>query len=279
MLLMSIRSRVGLEEIRVRPMLRRGIQDDVTRDSNEPPFQHDAVLLRGPAAMAIVHEMLHVTGDLTDEFPENIDYRIMLARAYRIGSQVASQNRFPGPSQAWTRHALRILEELFGQSPGSEAIRYELAKTLASSESIGADRMVHLIRAIRMCDSLLQRNPNVLRYQALQAHTLGSVADLQMVAGANDDAMKSLRDQVAIQQQLIQESPELIMYRTKVAQTLERMSDLYNKTGQPVQAAEFLQQAIDALVPAVRRPEPSNVARVQLQRLRSKLDRITHEPE
>jgi hypothetical protein len=44
-------------------------------------------------------------------------------------------------------------------------------------------------------------------------------------------------------------------------------------------AARFLQQAIDGLVPAARPPNPSNIARVQLQRLRVKLNQISDHNE
>ena len=265
MLFLSARSRAGFDGNPPRPPMRGG-------GASMTPGRRGPASMRGPVAMATASDSITTLSDLVEEFPSNIEYRMTLARALRDGSRVASQNRFPGQAKSWSRQSLRVFEELVQELPDSESVLYEITKTLVVTESTAIDRMVYLNRAIRMCDSLLAGNPNVMRYQALKAHALGSVAELQIRSGAHAAAAETLRDQIEIQRGLIKESPELLTYRTKLAQTLEKAADLKAADGQHDQAARDLQHAIDALVPAVRRPEPSNVARNQLQRIRGKLN-------
>tara|TARA_R110002049_G_scaffold50370_2_gene142995 strand:+ start:63963 stop:66629 length:2667 start_codon:yes stop_codon:yes gene_type:complete len=272
MLLLSTRSRAGFDSGHLRSPTRRPGIENSSSYSNQTAGQRGAVTLREAASMMIANEAIDTLQGLVNEFPENTEYQMELARAYRDASKVAAQHRFGGPAKSWSRQSLRMFDDLLDESPKSDSIRYELAKTLAVSDSFGIDRMMHLNRAVRLCDSLLERNPNVTSYHALKAHTLGTVAELHRRTGAEDRAMVTLLDQVEIQRELIEQSPELLSYRTKLAQTDEKIADIHNSNGDAEQAAKYLQDAIEALIPAVRRSEPSNIARVQLQRLRGKLN-------
>ena len=279
MLFLSARSRAGWDRNLPRPAMRPGAPSGPPGVFDQPTGRRGPSSMRGPAAMATASDAITTLSDLVEEFPDNTDFRMTLARALRDGAKLASQNRYPAAAKSWARQSIRVFEELLSEMPHSESVLYEITKTLVVTESTAIDRMVYLNRAIRICDSLLADHPNVTRYHALKAHAIGSLAEQHIRSGAYATASEMLRNQIEIQRGLIQGSPELVAYRSKLAQTLEKAADLKADAGQFDQAAKQLQHAIDVLIPAVRRAEPSSVARNQLQRIRNKLKRTIDRTE
>jgi hypothetical protein len=264
MIFTSLPSLSGFERER-NPSQLRGSRFDLAARRSLPQIP------RGREALAAATGAVDTLIQLVDQYPDNIDYQLTLARAYRNASKVASRNRLPLPSRASIRQSVRMLDGLLREHPEAEPIRYELAKTLASSEVGGLDDMMHLTRARRLCDALLQENPDVIRYRALKAHALGRIAHMQQGISREDRAIRTLEDKIALERTLIRDAPDLPAYRIKLSQTLERLSDLNFRRGRPDAARDELSEAIEILREITGGSDPPTAARVQLQRLTGKM--------
>ena len=176
------------------------------------------------------------------------------------------------------RRSIELFEELLSENKDSEAIRYELALTLSSTEAFGINQMLRAVRANDLSTALLANSPTIPRYQALKAHTLETLASHQQRIGRLDAAETSLVEVLRIYDSLIKDSPELSLYETRRSRVLESMADVKLRQGDSKAAIENLEQAIRRLQPRLRLPDASPVARMQLQRMKQKLSRIKENP-
>ena len=229
--------------------------------------------LRGGETADAATEAIETLKTLVDEFPDHLEYQLTLSRAYRNASKIASRHRRPAGARMSFRQSINMLDDILQKEPHSERIRYELAKTLASSEVGGVDNLVHATRANRVCDGLLDQNPDVIRYQALKAHILGKMAGLHRRMGNEQLAVKTLTSQLSIERELTKIAPGVPAYRISLSQTLEALSAMNAKNGDPTTAVANLNEAIMHLEQTTtRNKNASGVARPHLERLRTKLD-------
>jgi tetratricopeptide (TPR) repeat protein len=219
-------------------------------------------------------EAIDVLKSLIEQSPDEVRYRAELARAFRDKAKVASRAKRRGESESALRQSIELFEKLLSENIDSEAIRYELALTLSSTEAFSVNQIVRANRANELSAALLANSPDLPRYQALQAHTSETLASHQQRAGRLDPAEKNLFHALRIYNALTVESPELRLYETQRSQTLESIADLKLRKGEPEAAIEYLERAIRRLQPRMRPPDISPVARMQMQRMRQKLARI-----
>ena len=211
---------------------------------------------------------------LTTEQPDEAKFHVALARAYRDQAKVAARAGLAGEAERSLKQSIDHLESLLAENRGSDPIRYELAKTLASSESLGMNQLIRMLRAEFLSKRLLEESPRLPRYQALRAHVLEMLARHRHRVGSQQLAEADLNQALALYDQLIKASPDLSLYRLKKSQTLETFSDLKIREGQRTVAIRYLESALRELQQSTRGTEVSPFARSQLQRQRQKLNRI-----
>ena len=217
---------------------------------------------------------IDILSKLTKEFPEETKYRVALARAYRDQSKVAARANVPGESARAIRESIELFDAILADNRDSDSIRYELAKTLSSSEASGLNQMRRILRADSLSNSLLEQDPSLPRYQALRAHVLETLSLYQHRAGKAELAEDHLNDAISLYDALIEASPDLILYKTKKSQALEQFADQKLRDGDPQSAIKYLERAIQEIQPEGRFANTSPVARLQLQKQRQKLNRI-----
>lgn len=249
-----------------------GLQPNVPR-SRRPHLNRFSI--RGEQDLQAVEKAIEVLSELVDLTPESIRYRAELARAYRNKAEVAVRGRSKGSAESAMRRSIEMLEELLAENESSDAVRYELAMTLVSIEAFGFNQMVRATRAHELSRRLLRNSPTLPRYIALSASSFENLAGLRVRAGHYAAAERDLLEAVGSYTTLLDTSPELLVYQTRRAQALESLSDLKARQGQSDAAIEALEQAIQGLQAGQRGQQRFSVTRLQLQRMRQKIDRLT----
>ena len=215
---------------------------------------------------------------LAKQFPDEIRFQVELARAHRDRSKIASMARQKQESESAIRRSIALFEELLSNNKNSEAIKYELAVTLSSTEAVGINPVLRTIRAAELSEELLQDAPNQPRFLALRAHTLTALAKFQRRNRNFDKANDSFDEAAGIYDSLIDRSPELSQYVARRSQVLESKSDLLQRQGEIEAAIETLQLAIEGLQNDSERPRSSRVTSINLQRMKQKLTRLKQGP-
>ncbi len=235
----------------------------------------NAMAFRSEQELSAISEAIGVLSELVDEYPAETKYHVTLARAYRDQSKVAARAGLSSEAERAIKESIDHFESLLADNNGSDSIRYELAKTLSSSEALSLNQMIRILRADSLSEMLLKQSPTLPRYQALRAHVLEVLAVHRHRLGKSASAEKNLRDALKLYDALIEAAPDLLLYKTKKSQTLETFADLKLRDGDRTAAIGYLQSAIRELQPSSRSADASAVARIQLQKQRQKLSRIS----
>lgn len=272
----SIRARSGLDSLGRKLPGRAGLND---RRRLAGQLKNRIAEERSATEIAI-----ETLTELVKESPDETRFQVELARAYRDRAKVAGITRNKRESENSIRQSIDLFESLNRKYADSEAIRYELAVTLSSTEAFGVNPGRRTLRAEQLSRALLADSPDQPRYMALRAHTLTVLArfqawriqagNIQSTGHSNvQEAIKSLDEAIQIYGALMDKSPELSLYVARSSQVMEAKADLMNRQGETNSAVAILQAAIERLQQEVNRPNPSPVAKVQLQRLQQKLER------
>ncbi|MGI9472537.1 MAG: protein kinase domain-containing protein [Rubripirellula sp.] len=230
--------------------------------------------LRTNDALAALDRSIDVLNELLTQYPENKQYQAELARSYRDKATVASKLRMRSDAETSVRRSIELFDELLLANPTLDAIRYELALTLSSSEALSFNQMLRANRANELSSELLKESPDLPRYRALRAHTLEALAAQQQRGDRMESAERNLGEALSIYNKLVLESPELVVYQRRRSQVLESMAELKIRQGEDEEAIEYLERAVRRLSPSLRRKNVSPLVRLQIQRLNQKLLRI-----
>ncbi len=233
------------------------------------------ISIRSGEEIVAIGEAIDVLEELVRQHPDETKYHVALARAFRDRSKVAARAGMHGESEKAIKTSIDLFESLLEENKRSDSIRYELAKTLSSSEALGFNQMLRILRADKLSQDLFEQDPDLPRYQALRAHVLEKQALYRRrLGGKHELAEKNLVTALDLYDSLIKKSPDLMLYRTKKSQTLEAFSDLKLAAGDRQAAIGYLDQAIREVQSVTRTSDSSPIARQQLQRQRQKLNRI-----
>lgn len=260
----SIRGRSGIDPFGSRP-----------RQAGSPGRRSGGSLirLRVSEELAAIQVAVKELESLVAEVPDELRYRVELARAYRDGARSALLSKQRQVVESAIEKSIQLFEQLLSEHPDSAAIRYELAATLASPESMVREPIKAALRAAELTAQLLASSPDQPRYLALRADSLTGLARFQARSGRWDPATDNLDQAVAIYDSLATKSPELTRYGVRRAQALEAQADLRHQQGKPDEAVEIMNRASAQLQSAYASPEPSQAVRMQLLRMNQKLQR------
>ncbi len=266
-------SRAGVET----PMRRlRPLANPPGRRRNPAGQSLRSTARSGEEIVAIVEGIDQMTS-LVEDFPDETRYAVALAAAYRDRSKVAFRAGMRAESDKAIKTSIDQFESLLDQDRRSKTIRYELAKTLSSSEALSFNQMFRLLRADTLSSDLLEHDPSQPRYQTLRAHVLERLAHYRgRLGGKPDVAEKNLLAALELHDQLVKTSPDSPTFRVQRAQALDALADLKIKSGQREAGLRYLEQAIRELQTASRGKHNSPIIRQNLQRLRQKQSRISN---
>ncbi len=155
------------------------------------------------------------------EYPEDANYQLELARAYRsqywlIGSR-RNDNRDGGQDE---REAIRaagvsILEELVRQYPNVPDYRCELSEMLITTSSRSRrykGNVAELDRAVLLARGLTESHPSIPRYQAVLARGLTELADSQYEKQPVE-ADQLFEESISILHSLVLDFPDIPVYQ------------------------------------------------------------------
>lgn len=241
------------------------------------PGINNSIHLRLGEELQAAAKGVEVLTELVDQHPDDSKFKVALARAYRDQSKVAARAGRPANSEEAVKRSIDLFESMLAENQDSESIQYELAKTLSSSEALSLNQTFRILRAEKLSESLLERSPDLPRYQALRAHVLESLATRRSRIIGKRDAESILEEALDLYDALIRDAPDYILYRTKKSQTLELYADIKLRNGERQEAIDRLEQAI-AVLQVDGRTVASPAARMQTQKQRQKLNRIIGSP-
>lgn len=231
--------------------------------------------IRSEQELTAADEAIKTLEKLLTDSPDDSRAIAELARAYRIRSRVSLRTNQRFESERSIRRSIELFEQLLRDNPKSEDVRYELAMTLSSTEAIGWNQSRRARRADDLSRSLLESHPDQNRYLALRARALETLAKNHQSTGDVANAEASLEEAISHYQRIVDSTPELRVYATYLATTLEAMADLQLKQRDRESARRYLLRALSVLRPKSGPQANSPLSRMQLQRIRQKLERIS----
>ena len=190
-------------------------------------------------------EALSLLKTLVAESPENIPYKLVLARALKDETRIAKlSNDLPRADDAMMR-SVEILEVLCKSHPESSAFKFELADTLGTSIGMRPVDMQHANRSLAICEQILQESPSVPEYLALKASSLVKIGSItQFKGGSNQKAEEFFIEAVQIQKGLVNRYPDVALYTVSLGLYLRQLGDVQLSMKKPEKAKEYFNQAI-----------------------------------
>jgi len=260
-LVASHATRIGLDDPSPNPNQRTG-RLWLSRRTRFPELKPEIEIAR-----AVLQESINVLTQLTLECPENQKYRVELARAYRDKAVTASLGRNRNEAEEAIQQSITLFRELLAANPTLDAVRYELALTLCSSDTFNMNFLRRSIEAHELCLKLLEKSPDLPHFQALHASTRATLAAYQMRTEKYKAAEATWKEVLGIYESLIASSPNVLLYERRHSDTLESLAELKMRQGDRDAARNYLEQAIKELSLATKRNPNSPIIRLQLNRL------------
>ncbi|MDB4393971.1 protein kinase [Rhodopirellula sp.] len=218
-------------------------------------------------ARTVLQESIDVLTKLTSEHPEDQQYKVELARAYRDKAVTASLARHRTEAEQSIQSSIALFRELLAANPTLDAIRYELALTLCNTETFNMDYLRRSVEAHELCMQLLKTSPDLPHVKALYASIRTTFAERQMRINKYKAAEDTWKEVLQIYESLIKTSPNVLLYERRHSDTLESLAELKVRQGEREAARNYLEQAIEGLQIAIKRSPNSPVIRMQLNRL------------
>jgi len=227
---------------------------------------------RSQREQELIESAIESLQSLVAENPDDPRMRVTLGRAYRDQARIASNSR--ARSDRPISSSIKIFEDLLSELPNSDSFKFELAKSLSASETVGFFQLLRTTRANDLVDSLLEKSPELPRYLALKADVIEQLANHHLRAGRTDRAAQLRITQIKLFESLIAAMPSYIPYRIRLAQSFDAMADIDQRQKNTKAAADNLRRAIEILKPLGSGPGSPRGARQVLTRVTQKLQRI-----
>jgi serine/threonine-protein kinase len=189
-------------------------------------------------------------------------------------NQVAVAERDQGrtkPARAAHANAVKLLGEMMSKARtgvNSDDVQHvraqcivEQARTLAKSPATRAIAEKNLSHAIQQWQELVQRHPQIARYQAWQAVAYQVRGEVRAAQDRPAEAQKDFDASRKILEGLVKESPDQFSYRSDLGRTYAGLGRLARQAGDREGAAAWFGKAADALRRAVE--QAPEVARDQ----------------
>jgi tetratricopeptide (TPR) repeat protein len=203
-------------------------------------------LRREAAANRTAHALLE---SLVAEDPENVSYRLALARTLRERARIAAVGGKDTAARDALAAAVATLEALSKQFPDANAFRYELAETLRLS-FIVTDRRTSrsdLQRALAICDALVAASPESIEYRFLRSGVLNRLALAVLTPRAPQKALELWQRALDDQRVVAGRHPEVVAYQIALARTMLRLLDAYSLVEHRQEALALVDGVLESL--------------------------------
>ncbi len=187
---------------------------------------------------------LRLLQELLAEEPQQVAYRLTLARVQREDVRIAQSMREFERAEAALKASIETLEKLIAEYPDVDAFQFELANTLRTGVIYSPADMQRFSRAVRICDHLIQSHPHEVEYRSLRSSALIRVATVQNATGKSDRAIESLKTAYEDQALIADRFPEILVYQIAAAQTLSNLAEVQLNAGDRVAAMQSIDRAI-----------------------------------
>ncbi len=194
---------------------------------------------RVEARVRHIERAIELLKQISDEQPQNPDYRYWLALCYR---------EYVAPPEQGHRNvvdqAIELLEQLVEEHPHEAIYRFDLCETYAAVEAIlpGPVELVapqiadRLDKALALSKRLTSRYPNRPRYLASQAHIYHKRGDVFRKLGMLEEAEHSDRLALERQTQLADAFPQVVTYQVWEAMYRNHLARIVLRRGKPDEA-------------------------------------------
>jgi len=225
-----------------------------------PPLnnvQPPGVAIRMKQEIEANKEARRILMELVSHNPQTEAYQITLAQNYRDEVRISRFLRDPSQGDKAIAEAIKILQELRAQNPNSLLIQYQLAETLGTPVSGKPVEYQRLNEALRICDRLIELQPNIPEYRALRGSLLVRQAGLRFANGKRDEAEQLLQEAIEYQKSLAEQFPDVLIYQITYAQSLKLQANYLVDSGDSQQALAKIDLAIRSLERIRKsRPQP-----------------------
>ena len=242
---------------RSRPNLFPPFRPAIAGEAPPPNAQPTGIAMRMKQEIEANKEARRILTELVSNNPQTEAYQITLAQNYRDEVRIARFLRDPAQGDKAIAEAIKILQELRAQNPDSLLIQYQLAETLGTPVSGKPVDYQRLNEALRICDRLIELQPNVPEYRALRGSLLVRQAGLRFANGKRDEAEKLLQEAIEYQKSLAEQFPDVLIYQITYAQSLQMYANYLVERGDSQQALAKIELAIRSLEKIRKsRPQP-----------------------
>ena len=269
------------------------------RRRNLPPFFNRpadfTVEVAPPMALRILKDLNHnseaigLLEELSDQEPNQTQYRLELARNYRDRMRMT---RLVGNQQDFDeslRQATEIFKGLLEKNSKSPVLKYELANLYASSLVHPAFDANRLEEALKLIQEVIDEHPAVPEYQTLYASLLARSAWVQPFAPDPpterqfervENGINKLQQSIAIHQGLVDRFPEIPLYGINLLQTKVQLVEYTTQFRRPEKAKQSLADATalaEKMLQSGAARQPA--IRAILERLRERKIALENRPE
>lgn len=184
---------------------------------------------------------------LIEDDPENIAYRISLARCYREQARILEAMGMSRLAARGANESTQILLKLVDEYPDSLSIKYELLESLCVR--IEQDRFLaqRTNRAERLSGELSEGNPALVELQILKGTLLRNQGFLARRRNSLDLAADKYSQAVKLQQSICEQQPTRVGHYIAIAQTLVEWVRVEIERGNLEVARDRLNDAIGYL--------------------------------
>jgi serine/threonine protein kinase len=212
-----------------------------------PNAQPPAAAMRMKQEIEANREARKILSELVKDNPQTEAYQITLAQNYRDEVRIARFLRDPAQGDTAIAEAIRILQELRAKNPDSLLVQYQLAETLGTPVSGKPVEYQRLNEALRICDRLIELQPNIPEYRALRGSLLVRQAGLRFANGKRDEAEELLQEAIEYQKSLAEQFPDVFIYQITYAQSLQMHANYLVERGDRKRALAKIELAIRSL--------------------------------
>ena len=194
-------------------------------------------------------QAIQLLEDLVQQHPADVDYRLALARAYRIYYPFTGFGRSRTSASRIRSAGIEILEELVREFPNVPDYQCELGEMLLTTSPSQRDlasvalRSEQLQEATGLARQLAEDHPLIPRYRALLARTIKSQAG-QLEKSNASLANHLYEESVALYRDLAADFADVPSYQMFLAMALQDHAENLCQLGRQVDSRSILEEAI-----------------------------------
>ena len=195
---------------------------------------------------------VELLNELVQSDPQNVDYRLAMARCLRNRVGIDMRNG-PDVASGTLDRSIALLQELVDETPVDPRLQYELADTLClrirvpGSDDSDEAYVTRLNRAVEICDDLLQAFPDYAEYQALMASALIRRGFQMRTSGNDSQADDDFDRAIELQRRLASRFPTVTIHQLTFVRSLQGRGFYLQSTGDVEGARAALGEAVSVL--------------------------------